>query len=72
VLEVLAEHRAPDTPVALVDDATRPGERVARMTLAEVDPERVSMRTLVLVAGEGARNVGQWLVAERDRARAAR
>ncbi len=72
VLEVLAEHRDSDTLVALVDDATRPGERVARTTLAEVDPERVTMRTLVLVAGEGARDAGPWLVAERDRAGAAR
>ncbi len=72
VLEVLAEHRAPDTPVALVDDATRPGERVARTTHAEVDPARVTMSTHVHVAGEGARHPGPWLVAERDRARAAR
>lgn len=64
-LEVLAEHRAADTPVCLVHDAARSTETVERTTLAELDPERVTMRTLVLVAGEGAQEAGPWLVAER-------
>ncbi len=72
VLEVLREHRDDATAVALVDDATRPGQRLERTTLDAVDPERVTMRTLVLVAGDGARDAGPWLVAERDRVEAAR
>lgn len=64
-LELLREARGGETPVALVRDATRPGEDVVRTTLAEVDPAQVDMRTLVLVAGEGTRELGGWLVAER-------
>jgi precorrin-3B C17-methyltransferase len=65
VLEVLREHRADDTPVAVVADAARPGQRVERATLATLDPDAVTMRSLVVVAGESGRLVGGWLVAER-------
>lgn len=71
-LELLAEHRAPTTPVCLVDDAGRPGQAVERTTLSGLDPDRVTMRTLVLVAGEGACETGRWLVAERGAAVEAR
>jgi precorrin-3B C17-methyltransferase len=64
-LALLRDARAPTTPVYLVHDAGRPGQAVERTTLAELDPERVTMRTLVLVAGEGGRELGPWLVAER-------
>ena len=37
-LAILAEHRPPTTPVGVVRDASRPGERVLLTTLAEVDP----------------------------------
>jgi precorrin-3B C17-methyltransferase len=67
-LEILGAHRAADTPVCLVHDAARPGEAVERTTLAELEPARVAMRTLVLVAGEDARQAGPWLVAERGAA----
>jgi precorrin-3B C17-methyltransferase len=65
VLEVLREHRADDTAVAVVTDAARPGERVERATLATLDTEAVTMRSLLVVAGESGRLAGQWLVAER-------
>ena len=65
VLVVLRAHRDPSTPVALVHDASRPGERVERATLAAVDPERVTMRTLLVVAGETVCEAGDWLVAVR-------
>ena len=64
-LDLLLEQRAGNTPVCLVHDAGRPGEAVERTTLADLDPERVTMRTLVLVAGEGCSELGPWLVAER-------
>jgi precorrin-3B C17-methyltransferase len=65
-LTVLRECRSAQTPVALVHDATRAGESVELTTLGDVDPERVSMRTLLVVAGESGRLAGPWLVAERD------
>jgi precorrin-3B C17-methyltransferase len=65
VLEVLREHRADDTPLAVVTDAARAGQRVARATLATLDPETVTMRSLLVVAGDSGRLAGPWLVAER-------
>jgi precorrin-3B C17-methyltransferase len=65
VLEVLREHREDDTPVAVVTDAARPGEHVAQATLATLDPQAVTMRSLIVVAGESGQVAGPWLVAER-------
>jgi precorrin-3B C17-methyltransferase len=65
VLEIVREHRDPDTPVAVVTDAARPGEHVVRATLATVDPETVTMRSLLVITGESGRLAGPWLVAER-------
>jgi precorrin-3B C17-methyltransferase len=65
VLELLREHRDADTPVAVVTDAARPGEHVARATLATLDPETATMRSLLVVAGDSGRFAGPWLVAER-------
>lgn len=66
-LAIVAEHRSRGTPVGLVTDAGRPGETVVRTTLAAIDPEQVTMRTVVLVAGESGVHAGPWLVAERGR-----
>jgi precorrin-3B C17-methyltransferase len=68
VLDVLREHRYADTPVAVVSDAARPGEHIARATLATLDPGMVNMRSLIVVAGDSGRAVGPWLVAERGAA----
>jgi cobalt-precorrin 5A hydrolase/precorrin-3B C17-methyltransferase len=50
-LAVLREHRADGTPVGLVRDASRPGQRVTVTTLGDLakDPARVDMLTVVLV-----------------------
>ena len=65
VLEVLREHRDAQTPVAVVTDAARPGQRVERATLATLDTEAVTMRSLLVVAGDSGRVAGEWLLAER-------
>lgn len=65
VLDVLREHRADDTPVAVVTDAARPGQSVRQATLATIDLGTVTMRSLVVVAGDSGRLVAEWLVAER-------
>lgn len=62
---ILREARGDDGPVVLAHDVTRPGEAVERTTLGALDPERVTMRTVVLVAGDTARDAGPWLVAVR-------
>jgi precorrin-3B C17-methyltransferase / cobalt-factor III methyltransferase len=65
VLELLRRHRNDDTPVGIVTDATRERERVTRATLATLDSEEVTMRTVLIVAGETARDHGGWLLAQR-------
>lgn len=65
VLELLRRHRGDDTPVGIVTDATREDERVTRATLATVDEQQVSMRTVLIVAGESAVSSGDWIVAQR-------
>ena len=65
VLEVLREHRGAQTPVAVVTDAARPGQRVEHATLATLDTEAVTMRSLLVVAGDSGRVAGEWLLAER-------
>jgi precorrin-3B C17-methyltransferase len=62
---ILREARGDDGPVVLAHDVTRPGEQVERTTLGTLDPERVTMRTVVLVAGDTAVEAGPWLVAVR-------
>jgi precorrin-3B C17-methyltransferase len=65
---LLRAARPDATPVVLAHDVARPGELVERTTLGTLDPERVTMRTVVLVAGDTAAEVGPWLVALRGRA----
>lgn len=64
-LEILRAARSGETPVALCHDVTRPTEAIERTTLAALEPERVTMVTLVVVAGDTAAEAGEWLVALR-------
>ncbi len=65
VLEILREHRAEDVAVGIVTDAMREGQQVERATLATLDERRVTMRTVLIVAGESTSAIGEWLVARR-------
>lgn len=68
-LELLRAARGGATPVVLAHDVTGPGELIERTTLGELDPARVTMRTVVLVGGDTAAEAGPWLVALRGAAR---
>ncbi len=48
-LEVVRRHREGNTPVVLGRDIGRPGQTLKVVTLAELVPEMVDMRTMVLV-----------------------
>ncbi|NBA95116.1 precorrin-3B C(17)-methyltransferase [Pseudomonas sp. R5(2019)] len=48
-LEIVARHRAPETPVVLGRDIARPGQSLRVTTLGELTPEQVDMRTMVLI-----------------------
>jgi len=64
-LAVLSERRPPGTPVGLVRDASRPGERVTVTTLADVDVEAVDMHTIVLVGSSQTRVVAGRMITPR-------
>ena len=48
-LDLLRQHREPQTLVVLGRDIGRPGETLRTLTLGELTPEMVDMRTLVII-----------------------
>ncbi len=64
-LAILGAHRQPGTPVGMVTDASRPGQRVTLRTLADVDPTEADMRSLVIVGSSATRVVGGRMVTPR-------
>ena len=56
-LEILGAHRSPETPVAVVQQACRPRQKVIMSTLAEFQPEGVDMNSLVVVGSSTTRFV---------------
>ncbi|MCK9816597.1 precorrin-3B C(17)-methyltransferase [Pseudomonas sp. MAFF 302046] len=48
-LEIVRQHRTPETPVVLGRDIGRPGQTLRVITLGALTPEQVDMRTMVLV-----------------------
>jgi cobalt-precorrin 5A hydrolase/precorrin-3B C17-methyltransferase len=64
-LEILARHRDPDTPVGVVHDAFRPGQRVLVTTLAGVDPAVADMRSVVIVGSASTQIIAGRMVTPR-------
>ena len=60
-LEILGQQRETTTPVVLARDLGRADETVEVTTLGGLDPERVDMRTLVLVGSTATRAAGGWV-----------
>ncbi|MBN3861807.1 precorrin-3B C(17)-methyltransferase [Pseudomonas frederiksbergensis] len=48
-LEIVAQHRIPETPVVLGRDIGRPGQTLRTTTLGALTPDQVDMRTMVLI-----------------------
>lgn len=48
-LEIVRQHRGPQTPVTLGRDIGRPGQTLRVVRLEELTPEQVDMRTMVLI-----------------------
>jgi cobalt-precorrin 5A hydrolase/precorrin-3B C17-methyltransferase len=63
--EILRGRRAPDTPVGVVTDATRPGQSVQITTLDAVDPGAVGMTTCVIVGSSTTRVIGGRMMTPR-------
>jgi cobalt-precorrin 5A hydrolase / precorrin-3B C17-methyltransferase len=64
-LRILAGRRSPGTPAAIVTDVGRPTQRVIRTTLADLDPEQVDMRSLVVIGSSATRWQGDRMVTPR-------
>ena len=64
-LKTLAAHRPPRTPVGIVRNASRAGERVYLATLATVDPTLVDMYSVVVVGSSQTRVVAGRMVTPR-------
>ena len=64
-LGILAGHRPPGTPVAVVREASRPDESIRLGTLAEFDPTDVDMRSVVVVGNSNTRLVAGRMVTPR-------
>jgi cobalt-precorrin 5A hydrolase/precorrin-3B C17-methyltransferase len=62
---ILRRHRPPTTPVAVVTDAARPGQRVVLTTLADLDPAIVGMTTCVIVGSSTTRLIAGRMVTPR-------
>lgn len=67
-LAILGKHRPDNTPVGVVRDATRPGERVTRTTLGGLaaDPSIVDMLSVVLVGSTRTATVAGRMVTPRE------
>jgi cobalt-precorrin 5A hydrolase / precorrin-3B C17-methyltransferase len=64
-LEILAGHREPGTPVGVVHDAFRPGQRVLVTTLAEIDPAVADMSSVVIVGSASTQIIAGRMVTPR-------
>ena len=70
-LEILGKNRPASTPVAVVQDATRPNENFRIATLADFEPEWVDMHSIVLIGSSTTKlvttgNGRQAVVTPRD------
>jgi cobalt-precorrin 5A hydrolase/precorrin-3B C17-methyltransferase len=54
-LDIVAAHRAPETLVVLGRDIGRPAESLRTMTLSQLAPDQVDMRTMVIIGSSTTR-----------------
>jgi cobalt-precorrin 5A hydrolase/precorrin-3B C17-methyltransferase len=69
-LDIVRQHRTPETVVTLGRDIGRPGQSLRVITLGELTPEQVDMRTMVLVGSSMTAafdrvDGGQWVYTPR-------
>ena len=64
---IFLEHRPPETPVLLARNLGRAEESVVCVSLAELDPERVDMLTLVMIGASSTQRVAgtSWVYTPR-------
>ncbi|SHL47320.1 precorrin-3B C(17)-methyltransferase [Phytopseudomonas punonensis] len=70
-LDIVRTHRTPDTVVVLGRDIGRPAEALRVLSLGELTPEMVDMRTLVIIGSSQTRRFprgdgGEWVYTPRS------
>ncbi|MGH9917113.1 MAG: precorrin-3B C(17)-methyltransferase, partial [Pyrinomonadaceae bacterium] len=69
-IEILRQHRGPETPIVLGRDIGRPAESLRVITLDDLTPEQVDMRTVILVGSSLTQSFdrtdgGKWVYTPR-------
>lgn len=64
-VEILARHRPAATPVGVVRDASRPGQRITLTTVGEFTPETADMVSVVIVGCSATRVVAGRMITPR-------
>lgn len=64
-LGIIGGYRSPETPVAVVSRAYRPGQRMLLTTLREVEAEAVDMQTILIVGNSQTRLVSGRMLTPR-------
>lgn len=69
-IEILRQHRGPDTPIVLGRDIGRPAETLRTIPLSALAPEQVDMRTVIIVGSSLTRSFdrpagGKWVYTPR-------
>lgn len=64
-LETARRLRAPDCPVGMVRKAFRPGQEVLLTTLADADPARADMLSIVIIGNSESRRAGAYMLTPR-------
>jgi cobalt-precorrin 5A hydrolase / cobalt-factor III methyltransferase / precorrin-3B C17-methyltransferase len=64
-LSILAAHRPPSTPAAILTSVGRPGADVVRATLATIDPTAAGMMSVVVIGSSATRWIGPRMVTPR-------
>jgi cobalt-precorrin 5A hydrolase / precorrin-3B C17-methyltransferase len=67
--DLILQTRSPETPVVLARNVGRPGESIVVRSLAQLSPDEVDMRTIVLIGSSKTRIVpypyGNWVYTPR-------
>jgi cobalt-precorrin 5A hydrolase/precorrin-3B C17-methyltransferase len=63
--QILITHRSPQTPVAVVRSAYRPGESIHTTTLENLLSLPIDMMTVVLIGNQSTGLAGPWMVTPR-------
>jgi len=63
--EIFAQHRKPDTPVAIVHGAYREDEQVILTTVEKMLEQPIDMLTTVIIGNTTTRNHAEWMITPR-------